>query len=113
MSVEAQGTAGGPFFDEETYAQMVDLIVHESAPSRFAIVQDYKERVDGCVAAYGIATTEGATIVSEDAILSVNSAESGARRYARPPHVTARVVWIDPEPSPDEFELGAAQPFDE
>jgi hypothetical protein len=91
-----------PSMSEQTYAAIMDELVHESAPSRFAVVQDYGTRVDGRVAAYGIATTEGATVIDDGGVLSLRDADSSALIYARPPHVTARVVWIDAEPQVDQ-----------
>jgi hypothetical protein len=93
--------AGQPQMSEEHYARRMNEMVQESAPSRFAIVQDYGDRVDGTVAAYGLATKKNASIVTDGVIWKLQSAESGARRFEHPPHVTARVVWLDPKPEPD------------
>ena len=75
-------------------------IVHENAPRRFAVVQDWGENMDGRVAAWGLAFPEEIQIIDDAFNVHevVSSVERAIRRYTRPPYLKAWVHWIDPEP---------------
>ncbi|MGH3695490.1 MAG: hypothetical protein ACRDRX_16140 [Pseudonocardiaceae bacterium] len=89
-----------PLCDEAEFAELVKELVADEAPRLFAVVQEYGERVDGRIAAWGIAFEECAEVFGVDRSqhLRLPSAERAARAFSRRPQITARVVWVDPEP---------------
>lgn len=88
-----------PLCDEEEFSVLVDEMVADEAPHLFAVVQEYAERVDGRIAAWGIAFEDHAEVVSVDRgmRMSLQSPECAVRRFARRPCITARLVWVKPE----------------
>jgi hypothetical protein len=86
-------------FSEDEYESAVRELVEAFAPRRLAIFQDLGDRVDGRVAAWGIAFDERIEIVDAQSSgwMSLTSPNAALRHYGRQPDVTARVIWIDPE----------------
>ncbi|MCT2594055.1 hypothetical protein LHJ74_29815 [Streptomyces sp. N2-109] len=84
-------------FAEELCALALDI-----APRLFAVAQVHApgtDEADGRVAAWGMAYEDGrAQVVSVDggARMSVGSAESALRWFARREGITARLVWLSP-----------------
>lgn len=78
---------------------MTAELVAGEAPRLFAVVQEYGERVDGRIAAWGMAFENCAEVVGVDRglYLSLGSPERAARAFNRRPHITARVVWVNPD----------------
>ncbi|APU14573.1 MULTISPECIES: hypothetical protein [Actinoalloteichus] len=88
-----------PLCDEETFAEILAEIVADEAPRLFAVVEEYGERADARIAAWGFAFPDHAELVSadrtcrmilarpENALLGFRSAED---------HIDARIVWHDP-----------------
>jgi hypothetical protein len=76
---------------------MAELVADE-APRLFAVVQEYGERVDGRTAAWGMAFEDHAEVIGVDRGIHVNlgSPEQATRAFNRRPHITARVMWVNP-----------------
>jgi hypothetical protein len=91
------GDPGSLAITQEEYAESVRQLVTESAPRRFAIVQDWGTRYDSRVAAWGLLMDEQTQIIDADAgpRMTMDSIRLALRLYAQPPHVTVRVHWID------------------
>lgn len=62
----------------------------------FAVVQEYGERVDAVIAAWGMAFDDHAEVVAHELRMSVRSPESALRTFAGGPHIRARLVWFNP-----------------
>lgn len=88
-----------PLCDETEFTQLIDELVVDYAPRLFAVVQEYGERVDGRIAAWGMAFKDCAEVVGVDRSQHVRSRtpERAARAFSRRPQITARIVWINPE----------------
>jgi hypothetical protein len=88
-----------PLCDEVEFAQEIAELVADEAPRLFAVVQEYGERVDGRIAAWGLAFADYAEVVRLDSVgrLSLRSPERAVRLFSRSPHITARLVWVNPE----------------
>lgn len=79
------------------YEDDVRGMVEEHAPRRFAVFQDLGEQVDGRIAAWGMAFDDHVDIVDANASswMSLTTPRLALRRYARPPEITTRIIWID------------------
>lgn len=100
-----------PLCEEEEFAQEIAELVADEAPRLFAVVQEYGERVDGRIAAWGLAFADYAEVVRLDSVgrLSLRSPERAVRLFSRSPHITARVVWVNPaDPSRPEGDEAAS-----
>ncbi len=100
-----------PLCDEEEFAQEIAELVADEAPRLFAVVQEYGERVDGRIAAWGLAFAAYAEVVRLDSVgrLSLRSPERAVRLFSRSPHITARIVWVNPaDPSRPEGDEAAS-----
>ncbi len=96
---EPRGSIPGvtaPLCDRAEYEQLVEDLVAESAPRMFAVVQDYGDRLDSRVAAWGLAFEDYAEIVGVDRGLrrTTASPERALRGFTHRPDVTARVLWV-------------------
>jgi hypothetical protein len=80
------------------YADEVRQLLAESAPRRFAIVQEWGDRYDARIAAWGLASADDAHIFAADGSRTlISGIPLALRAYTRKPYVTARVHWLDPE----------------
>lgn len=63
------------------------------------MVQVYRERVDGRIAAWGMAFDDHAETVSVDNGTSIrlSSAERAAHGFNHRPDIIAHVVWVNPD----------------
>lgn len=88
-----------PLCDEAEFTELVDEMVAEEAPRVFAVVQEYGERVDGRIAAWGLAFEDYTEVVGVDHDIRMSrcSLDFAARAFSRRPHITARLVWVNPE----------------
>lgn len=88
-----------PLCDEAEFIELVDELVDDEAPRLFAVVQEYGERVDGRIAAWGMAFEDHAEVIGVDHGVHVRlrSPERAARAFRRRPHITARLVWFNPK----------------
>jgi hypothetical protein len=74
-------------------------MVAEEAPRVFAVLEEYGERVDGRIAAWGMAFPDHADVIAVDHCfhLRMRSPDRAARAFNNRPHITARVVWLHPD----------------
>jgi hypothetical protein len=95
------GRPFGPPVPADEYEADIDAIVRETAPRRFAIVQDWGINKDGRVGAWGVVREDEIHVIDNGAgrhhtmpntEASINATLA---RYAAHPHLTARVVWLD------------------
>ncbi|MGH3827901.1 MAG: hypothetical protein ACRDQX_12125, partial [Pseudonocardiaceae bacterium] len=88
-----------PLCDEATFAGLVAMMVANEAPRLFALVEEFGERVNGEIAAWGMAFDDHVEIVSVDDGSSINlsSLERAAHIFSHHPTITARVVWVNPD----------------
>ncbi len=93
--------AMGELCGDAEFAELVTEMVNEEAPRLFAVVQELGERVDGRIAAWGMAFEDRADVVRDGggSVLSVRSPERACRLLGRAPGVTARLVWVEPPPA--------------
>jgi hypothetical protein len=99
MLVQVDSPALVPLCDESEFDELIEEMVAAEAPRLFAVVQVCGERVDGRIAAWGMAFEDHAEVVSVDGCthLSLRSPERAEHRFGRHPDVTARLVWVDPD----------------
>lgn len=83
-----------PLCDEPEFAELLNSIVAHEAPRLFAIVEEYGERVDGRIAAWGMAFTDHAEVVSAERTqrMSLQSPENAPRLFTFGSHIRARLV---------------------
>lgn len=85
---------------ENEFAELVKDMVDEEAPRLFAVVQERGERVDGRIAAWGMAFEDHAEVVADGgSLFSIRTPERACRLLSRDPDITARLVWVTP-PTP-------------
>lgn len=87
---EAEVASLPPLCDEAEFAQEIAKL--------FAVVQEYGERVDGRIAAWGLAFEDYADIVGVDPStthLRLQTPERAVRYFSRHPRITARVTWVN------------------
>lgn len=94
----------GPWTAAEFDALVEDLCV-ATAPRFFATVQEYGERFDARVAAWGMSFDDHARVITVDGGIELNlrSAESSLR-YFSGENITTRLIWLSPEQS-DEISV--------
>lgn len=87
-----------PLYDEPEFTAMLDNMVADEAPRLFAVVQEYGDRVDATIAAWGLAFADHAEVVSSGRRLRMNlrTPENALRLFTAGSHVHARLVWFDP-----------------
>ncbi|MFN2495064.1 MAG: hypothetical protein ABR608_04015 [Pseudonocardiaceae bacterium] len=87
-----------PLCDEAEFLHEVGELVADEAPRLFAVVQEYRTRVDGRIAAWGMAFEDHAEVIGVDGgpIISLSSPEHATHLFSRRPAVTANVVWVTP-----------------
>lgn len=88
----------GPLGTEAEFTALIEGMVAEFAPRLFAVVQEYGERLDGRLAAWGLAFDDHVEVLDADGrhYLSLGSVGRAAILYAEPPNVSTRVVWWRP-----------------
>ncbi|MGQ0837374.1 hypothetical protein [Actinokineospora sp.] len=96
-----------PLCGAAEFAELVAGMVADEAPRLFAVVQEYGERADGRIAAWGMAFEDRAEVV--DAVggvrMSLRSAERAAQMHDRRPDITAHVVWVYPNATDPAHEI--------
>lgn len=93
-----------PVCDEHEFAAITEQMVADEAPRLFAVVQEYGERVDAVIAAWGVAFPDHAEIVTHQLRMSVRAPESALRMFTVGNHIRARLVWFNPDAAtPTEF----------
>jgi hypothetical protein len=88
-----------PLCDEPKFAAILEGMVADEAPRLFAVVQEYGERVDAQIVAWGMAFAGHAEVVSVDRGLrmSLRAPENALPGFAFGSHIRARLVWFNPE----------------
>ncbi|MPZ64934.1 MAG: hypothetical protein GEU83_05285 [Pseudonocardiaceae bacterium] len=86
-----------PLCSESDFDELLQQLVADSAPRTFAVVQEYGERVDGRIAAWGLAFDDHVNVVSaDDGIrMTLGSADRVRHAFTWGRHITARLVWVD------------------
>lgn len=88
-----------PLCGEEEFAQEVHELVADEAPRVFALVEEYGERVDGWIVAWGMAFEDHVEVVGMNGLrLHTTSAQRAQRAFGR--RRTIRLVWTDPARQP-------------
>ncbi|MET0235985.1 MAG: hypothetical protein ABW224_15175 [Kibdelosporangium sp.] len=85
--------------DEREFARLVGSMVRAGAPRLFAVVQEYGERVDAHVGAWGMAFDDHTVVASTDRSMRVSarSAEDALFMFNSGSHIRARLVWVTPD----------------
>jgi len=88
-----------PLCDEPEFAAILEEMVADEAPRLFAVVQEYGDRVDGRIAAWGMAFDDHAEIVSvkRGLRMSLQTPENALRMFKFGSHIRARLVWFNPD----------------
>lgn len=88
-----------PLWAEDEYEAEVAAMVADFAPRLFAVFQDYGNRADGRIAAWGMAFEDHAEVVSVERRLrmSLRAPENALHRFNVGRHVRARLVWFNPD----------------
>jgi hypothetical protein len=88
-----------PSLTEDQWAAYTQAMISDP-PRRFAIMQEWGERVDGRLAAWGVAYDHGIEVIDAESStrFQLETPNLALLAYTRLPHVKASVVWIDPEP---------------
>lgn len=95
--------------DESLFLAVLDRMVANNAPRLFAVIEEYGERVDATIAAWGMAFRDHAEVVSVDHGLrmSLPTPEEALPGFTFGTHVRARLVWLNPDaatPPEDEHD---------
>ncbi len=88
-----------PLCGEPEFAAILESMVVDEAPRLFAVVQEYGERVDGRIAAWGMAFADHAEVVSVERGLrmSLQAPNDAPRLFTVGCHIRARLVWFNPD----------------
>ena len=84
-SAQAGPDTLAPLCDEVEFAELVDELVAEDAPRLFAVLQEYGERADGRIAAWGMAFPDHADVVGVDHGFTSAAAITRRRNAGVPP----------------------------
>ncbi|MFB9691052.1 hypothetical protein [Amycolatopsis plumensis] len=89
--------------DELEFAAILEEMVADEAPRLFGVVQEYGERVDGRIAAWGLAFDDHTEVVSAGRTrqMCLQAPENALRLFRVGSQIRARLVW---------FNLDAATP---
>ncbi|WDZ84439.1 hypothetical protein [Micromonospora cathayae] len=87
---------------EEFHQMLVDLVT-EYAPRRFAICEEYGDRVDGAVFAWGMAFPDGVLLCGDGHAYTGRfpSADSAVRVFGRVGR-RLRLIWLDAATHPTD-----------
>ncbi len=100
-----------PVCDEPEFAAILEGMVADEAPRLFAVVQEYGDRVDGRIAAWGMAFDDHAEVVSvkRGLRMSLPAPENALRLFKVGSHIQARLVWFNPDAAtPADYDDEAA-----
>jgi hypothetical protein len=92
-----------PLCGPEEFARLVTEMVTDDAPRVFAVVQEYGDRIDARIAAWGLAHAGHVDVIGLNGAIHLGAAgpETVLHRYDRRADTTAHVIW----PSASEPEL--------
>lgn len=84
-----------PLCGPEEFAELVTEMVTDHAPRLFAVVQEYGERIDARIAAWGLAHAHHADVIGLDGAIHLGAAgpETVLRRFERRADTSAHVIW--------------------
>jgi hypothetical protein len=88
-----------PLCDAETFAASLAGMVADFAPRVFAVVQEYGDRVDGRIAAWGMVFDDHVEVVDVNGRIrrGVRSPEDALWGFGFGSHITPHLVWVNPE----------------
>lgn len=88
-----------PVCDETEFAELVDGMVADEAPRLFAVVQEYGERVDARIAAWGMAFADHVEVVAvaRKLRMDLRTPENALPVFTVGSRIRARLVWFDPD----------------
>lgn len=86
-------------WNEQQFTAMLQSMVTSEAPSLFAVVQEYGDREDARIAAWGMAFAGHAEVVTVDGRLRMNVREptNALRAFRIDTNIRARLVWFIPD----------------
>ncbi|MGH3929016.1 MAG: hypothetical protein ACRDTF_03455 [Pseudonocardiaceae bacterium] len=92
-------TGMAPLCDEEEFAALAQNLVAAEAPRLFAVLQEYGERVDGQIAAWGMAFEDHAEVLSIDhrRRMSLAAPHDALHHFVWSSDIRARLVWFNPD----------------
>ncbi|MGQ0837244.1 hypothetical protein [Actinokineospora sp.] len=99
-------TGKPPLCDEPRFAEILARMVADAAPRMFAVVQEYGDRYDARIAAWGLAHAEHSDVVDfgGSVHLGLHTPESALRMFGVTGRLTPRLVWVDPAlATPDDL----------
>ncbi|MFE2498044.1 hypothetical protein [Streptomyces scopuliridis] len=84
-----------PLCGREEFTSLLRDIVADTAPRLFAVVQEYGDRVDGRVAAWGMAFEDHAEVISVEGHRRTRTAshEQALRAYRLGTRVVPQLMW--------------------
>ncbi|RKT89278.1 hypothetical protein SAMN05421805_11428 [Saccharopolyspora antimicrobica] len=87
-----------PLCDDEQFGVILEGLVADEAPRLFAVVQEYGDRVDCRIAAWGMAFADRVEVASVEGGLrmALSAPESALPGFNVGSHVRARLVWFKP-----------------
>lgn len=96
-----------PLCGEEQFSRILESMVADNAPRLFAIVQEYGDRVDARIAAWGITLPHRTDIIDSDGSLymGLQAPEDALLGFHFGTHIRPRLVWFNPDavtPEDDE-----------
>lgn len=88
-----------PLCDEPEFAAILEEMVADEASRLFAVVQEYGDRVDGRIAAWGMAFADHAEVVwvERKRRMSLQAPENALRLFKFGSYIRARLVWFNPD----------------
>ncbi|MDI2032295.1 hypothetical protein QFW96_26995 [Saccharopolyspora sp. TS4A08] len=87
-----------PICSRARFTELIEGLVADFAPKVFAIVQEYGDRVDAEIIAWGIAFDDRAEVVDVDGGLrmSLETPERALVAFRSGDAFTEHLVWVDP-----------------
>lgn len=97
MTTPDELLTAGPLCGEAEFSELIDQMVAENAPQLFAVVQELGDRVDGWIAAWGMAFEDRVEVIAADGgfRMRLQAPEAALRGYRWGGCVSARLVWLD------------------
>lgn len=84
-----------PMCGTEEFAELMAEMVAEDAPRLFAVVQEFGERVDARIAAWGLAHPGRVDVIGVDGTVHITAAapETVLRRFDRRANTSTHLIW--------------------
>ncbi|OXM71604.1 hypothetical protein [Amycolatopsis vastitatis] len=92
----------GPLCDESEFSALIEEMVAQEAPQLFAVVQEYGERVDARIAAWGMAFPDHTEVISTDHTrrISLSTPSRALRLFSFGDRIRARLTWVSAVKAP-------------